>query len=117
MANKNPYFDDTFLQEMKDALQKEKQQLDAELSKLKEVSYGVEVDDDVHEVEENTVNQTLHITLEKKLRDVNAALERIENGTYGVCKYTGKPIDKERLRARPTSSASVDAKKLLTDEA
>jgi len=116
---KNQYFDQTFLDEMKAALLAEKEQLETELSRLHaaDSDYGREVDDDVFEVEQNTVNKTLQVTLEKKLRDVLAALGRIENGTYGICKYTGKPISKERLRARPTSSSSVDAKKLLTDEA
>lgn len=79
--------------------------------------YGSEEDDQVHETEEYTVNKALEETMEDKLRDVTAALKRMENGTYGICKYTGKPIDQKRLLARPTSSASVEAKKLLTEEA
>ncbi|MEM1041324.1 MAG: TraR/DksA C4-type zinc finger protein [Bacteroidota bacterium] len=39
------------------------------------------------------------------------ALERIENKTYGVCKVTGKPIAKERLRAVPHTEISIDAKR------
>lgn len=35
------------------------------------------------------------------LRDIDEALERIEEGTYGICEATGKPIGKARLRARP----------------
>ncbi|RMF72877.1 MAG: TraR/DksA family transcriptional regulator [Planctomycetota bacterium] len=35
------------------------------------------------------------------LREIDEALERIENGTYGICAATGKPIGKARLRARP----------------
>jgi len=39
------------------------------------------------------------------------ALERIQNGTYGLCKVTGKPIPKERLLAVPHTEISIEAKK------
>ncbi len=65
---------------------------------------------------EEAVTKAIEETLEKKYVDVKKALERIENGTYGICKFTGKPIGEARLRARPTSSASVEAKKFLTNE-
>ena len=39
------------------------------------------------------------------------ALERIANGTYGICKVTGKPIPKERLMAVPHTEISIEAKK------
>lgn len=35
------------------------------------------------------------------LREIDDALQRIENGTYGICLATGKPIGKARLRAKP----------------
>jgi RNA polymerase-binding transcription factor DksA len=39
------------------------------------------------------------------------ALDRIDNKTYGVCKVTGKPISKDRLRAVPHTEISIDAKR------
>jgi DnaK suppressor protein len=42
---------------------------------------------------------------------LDRALERIENKTYGVCKVTGKPIPKERLRAVPHTEISIEAKR------
>lgn len=42
------------------------------------------------------------------------ALVRIENKTYGVCRVTGKLIDKARLRAVPHATLTVEAKKLLS---
>ncbi len=47
---------------------------------------------------------------EKYLKQIDEALERIENGTYGICRITGKLIQKERLIAVPTTTISVDAK-------
>ena len=38
------------------------------------------------------------------------ALKRIERGTYGICKVTGKPISKERLLAAPHTQHSIEAK-------
>lgn len=47
---------------------------------------------------------------EKYLRQIDEALERIENGTYGICRVTGKEIGKERLEAVPTTTISYEAK-------
>ncbi len=47
---------------------------------------------------------------EKYLKQIDDALERIENGTYGICRETGKLISKERLKAVPTTTISVEAK-------
>lgn len=72
--------------------------------------YGDEEEDNVHEIEELVVNQNVKMEYDKELRDVEDALKRIEKNSYGICKYTGEKIPEERLRIRPTSSASVAAK-------
>jgi RNA polymerase-binding transcription factor DksA len=46
----------------------------------------------------------------KFIQHLQAALIRIENKTYGVCRETGKLIAKERLRAVPHATLSIDAK-------
>ena len=46
----------------------------------------------------------------KFIQHLQAALVRIENKTYGICRITGKLIPKERLRAVPHATLSVDAK-------
>ena len=46
----------------------------------------------------------------KFIQHLQAALVRIENKTYGVCRATGKLIQKERLRAVPHATLSIDAK-------
>ena len=43
------------------------------------------------------------------LREIDEALQRIENGTYGICEKTGKPIAKPRLRAMPTARLCIEA--------
>ena len=49
--------------------------------------------------------------LERFVRDLENALIRIENKTYGICRKTGKLISKERLRAVPHATLSIEAKK------
>ncbi len=56
-------------------------------------------------------------TLELRTRDrqrklinkINAALQRIEEGTYGYCEETGEPIGLKRLDARPVATLSIEA--------
>ncbi|MGL4781266.1 MAG: TraR/DksA family transcriptional regulator [Bacteroidales bacterium] len=46
----------------------------------------------------------------KFIQHLQAALIRIENKTYGICRETGELIPKERLRAVPHATLSIDAK-------
>jgi RNA polymerase-binding protein DksA len=46
----------------------------------------------------------------KYIQNLRAALVRIENKTYGICRETGKLIPKERLRAVPHATLSIEAK-------
>ncbi len=45
----------------------------------------------------------------KLIAKIDAALERIEEGTYGYCKETGEPISLKRLDARPIATLSIEA--------
>ena len=47
---------------------------------------------------------------QKFIQALQAALVRIENKTYGICRVTGKLIPKERLRAVPHATLSIEAK-------
>ncbi|MDR1878078.1 MAG: TraR/DksA C4-type zinc finger protein [Bacteroidales bacterium] len=55
-------------------------------------------------------NGRLAVRLEKYIKNLEAALVRIENKTYGVCRETGELIPKERLRSVPHATLSYDAK-------
>jgi len=78
--------------------------------------YGDHNGENASEVASYDNNLSVRNTLEKELRDIKKALKRIEDGTYGICKYCNKPIEKKRLLARPTSSACISCKKTLTNE-
>ncbi len=55
-------------------------------------------------------NVQLAIRQEKFIRDLQNALLRIENKTYGICRVTGKLINKERLKLVPHATLSIEAK-------
>lgn len=55
-------------------------------------------------------NSALAIRQGKFIRDLKNALIRIENKTYGVCRVTGKLINKERLKLVPHATLSIEAK-------
>ena len=57
-------------------------------------------------------NSQLAIRQEKFIRDLKNALIRIENKTYGVCRVTGKLINKERLKLVPHATLSIEAKNM-----
>ena len=46
--------------------------------------------------------------LEHELAELQAALERIDNGTYGIDETTGQPIDPARLEALPTARTNIE---------
>ena len=53
---------------------------------------------------------------EQTLREIDAALQRIEDGTYGICEEDGSPIPKARLRVIPWARLCVDCKRKLEEE-
>jgi len=55
-------------------------------------------------------NGQLAARQQKFIRDLENALIRIQNKTYGVCRVTGKLISKERLRSVPHATLSIEAK-------
>ena len=57
-------------------------------------------------------NTQLALRQEKFIRDLKNALMRIENKTYGVCRVTGKLIQKERLILVPHATLSIEAKNM-----
>lgn len=57
-------------------------------------------------------NSALAARQEKFISHLEAALVRIENKTYGICRQTGKLIAKERLRIVPHATLSIEAKRM-----
>lgn len=67
---------------------------------------GSEESESAQEVEAYASNLGVTFDLEKRLKKVNGALERIENGTYGKCKF-GDDIEKPRLAAEPAAEVCM----------
>jgi DnaK suppressor protein len=57
-------------------------------------------------------NAQLAARQQKFIRDLNFALQRIKNKTYGICRVTGKLISKERLKLVPHATLSIEAKRM-----
>lgn len=55
-------------------------------------------------------NSKLAARQQKFINNLENALIRIENGSYGICRATGKLISKERLRSVPHATLSIEAK-------
>ncbi len=59
---------------------------------------------------ERTETMGIIENLKNHLDDVQAAIERIENGTLGICTVCGRTISDDRMEYRPTSSKCIDCK-------
>ena len=68
--------------------------------------------DEGSEVMSKETSSQQAIRQEKFIRDLNNALIRIENKTYGVCRVTGKLINPERLKLVPHATLSIEAKNM-----
>ena len=55
-------------------------------------------------------NANMALRQQKFIKDLEAALVRVENKTYGICRVTGELIPKERLRLVPHATLTVEAK-------
>ncbi len=123
--------DKDFIEEMKAVLNEKKEQILKELSiyntddtdeelpadwKSQFPSFGHSTDDHAQEVASFSDRLSLNTSLEKTLSDIEKALESLNKGAYGVCKYCDNDIDEARLRARPFSSSCVACKKRLKGE-
>ena len=72
--------------------------------------YGDKDDENAQEINEYSTNLATEQVLEGTLKDIKAALERIESGDYGICKYCGEAIGKKRIQARPVASSCIECK-------
>lgn len=96
-----------FIAEMKGLLLEKKQQLTQELSGLHAHTEMGNDDEDVsYELPVDEVNQDLIVRLQKDLASIDAALARVESGTYGIDE-NGNEISEDRLRAIPWAEHGV----------
>jgi RNA polymerase-binding protein DksA len=109
----------------RDALLEERRRVEHALTTLREEHPG-SLDDEVEEVAataDNHLADTASATLgreidytlgdnaEQVISEIDAALQRIEDGTYGICASCGRAIPRERLEANPWASLCIDCKR------
>jgi DnaK suppressor protein len=103
-------------------LMQERERVQAAIANLRE-SHPGSLDDEVDEISNGSeshvgdsatatlgreIDYTLGENSEQVLSEINTALQRIDDGTYGTCKACGKEIAPERLEAYPWASLCID---------
>ena len=116
-------FDLSFVKDMYDLLQEERVSLTGQVKRLEDEAHqlveeaemgDVQFDDEGGEGDTMVVERERDLALSAQAREaveeIDAAIERIMNGTYGYSVVSGKPIPRERLEAIPWSSVLVEEK-------
>jgi RNA polymerase-binding transcription factor DksA len=121
-AKKSP-FDKAFIDAQVKLLQEERATLLTQAVALKAEADALALDrepGDVQFDDESGEGDTLAVERDfdlaraaaamQTVEEIDAALERVEKGTYGICEYSGEPIPKERLQAIPYARERVEYK-------
>lgn len=108
------------IEKLKQILTNKKDELEKSLSKIakpldeKKGDYeptieniGSDWDDNTTEVEQYVDNLPVEKALEQELQEVLEALQRMEDGTYGICENCRQEIDLERLKANPAAKTCI----------
>jgi RNA polymerase-binding protein DksA len=109
------HFRDRLLEERKRAadaleyLQQENQGLLED--EQEEIQSDNHLADDATSTYDRELDATLEDNEERMLDAIDAALKRIEDGTYGICTNCGEPIGAERLEAVPWTTQCIDCKR------
>lgn len=117
-------FNEKTLQHFQELLLKKRRQAEEELESIQSTIRNLDDADDADyssvahhmgdvgtDVEEEEMNYKLYQRTKKYIEQIDDALERIENKTYGICLATGNSISKGRLEAVPHTRYSIEAKK------
>lgn len=109
---------------IKESLEQEKQALEKQLATFatkdphlkgdwdsRFPKFDEDMEGAANEVEEYSSRLPVEFSLEVRLRDINAALEKIEHGKYGQCEKCGKKIEKEKLEISPATRFCMKCQK------
>jgi DnaK suppressor protein len=111
------------LGDLQKRLQEERDELQRQASEIEESSFGtpqseltgeVSFDEEYADAGTATFERERDLSLTNNIRDltekIDRALERIDEGTYGVCERCGKPIEKARIKALPYATLCIKDK-------
>ena len=107
------------LARFKKILLKEREQIIGEVKQIHESSKEMGQDgiQDIGDEAANIYNKQILLSLNEnermRLQEVDESLDRIENGTYGICEECGEPIGLKRLEVRPVAKYCVPCKTKL----
>lgn len=119
--------DTTVLQEMRTLLEQERERIANAIEYLHAENPG-NMEDELGELAgrgpDNHMGDMASVTFDRELdqgleegaqqtlAQIDRALAKIDDGTYGICERCGKPISEERLRARPWATLCIDDQRL-----
>ena len=107
------------LLELKDELERTRERLEEdqqELGDQEEDFTEHDAGDMSRSVFDREMDATVEGQIDRRLRDVERALQKIEEGTYGICDDTGEEIPKGRLEAVPEAIRTVEAQERFERE-
>jgi RNA polymerase-binding transcription factor len=123
MPTKRSPFTKSELNELRKRLQAEREELQRQATEIEESSLGtsqseltgeVSFDEEYADAGTATFERERDLSLTNNIRDltdkVDRALERITEGTYGLCERCGKPIEKARIKALPYATLCIKDK-------
>jgi DnaK suppressor protein len=100
------------VEKLRQALEAEQDQLRHQLQELDTDEGGLTFDDNFADSGQVAAEQgearTLASQLREQLEDVERALAKLENGTYGLCEVCGQPISDARLEAMPAARYCIE---------
>jgi RNA polymerase-binding protein DksA len=100
------------LTSVRDQLESERADLARQLDELSSVGAGADLDenfaDTAQVAAEQVETRTLAAQLQDQLDDVEAALSRIDSGSYGTCEVCGQEVAAARLEAMPSTRFCID---------
>jgi DnaK suppressor protein len=100
------------LSDLRAELEQERSDLRARLSEMGLLSGGESFDQNFADSSQVTAErgevEALAGSLRESLNDVEAALVKLDNGTYGTCEGCGQPIDPDRLEAKPAARLCME---------
>ena len=118
-APKKSRLSETDLAEFRDALLLKRRQVLHAIDSLETESLRNQSGDSSHmpihmaDIGSDVFEQDLHLSISASertlIREIDAALQRIADGVYGICEVTGKAIRKARLRAKPWARMNIDS--------
>ena len=106
---------DLNFEDFKIILNAEKEKIEKNIALLREEADILALNDEVNDTGDtaelhidNMKDKKLIAHLITEIEEIDAALQRIKDGTYGICEKTGGKISIDRLKAYPAAKASVD---------